>query len=58
MQVPSENLLKMCNGSIGKLMKVNENLEEYNAVESTTKQFSKWENTKCSKNVKPIRDII
>ena len=34
MQVPSENLLKMCNGSIGKLMKVNENLEEYNAVES------------------------
>ena len=39
MQVPSENLLKMCNGSIGKLMKVNENLEEYNAVESTTKNF-------------------
>ena len=39
MQVPSENLLKMCNGSIGKLMKVNENLEEYNAVESTTNNF-------------------
>ena len=39
MQVPSENLLKMCNGSIGKLMKANENLEEYNAVESTTNNF-------------------
>ena len=39
MQVPCENLLKMCNGSIGKLMKVNENLEEYNAVESTTNNF-------------------
>ena len=37
--MPSENLLKMCNGSIGKLMKVNENLEEYNAVESTANNF-------------------
>lgn len=39
LQMPSESLLKMCNGSIGKLMKVNENLEEYSVVESTTNNF-------------------
>lgn len=34
--LPSENLLRMCNGSIGKLNKINQNLDEYKEVEKST----------------------
>lgn len=33
MQNPSNSLLAMCSGSLGKLIKINENVEEYNFVE-------------------------
>ena len=36
---PSDGLLSMCNGSIGKLIKIKENLEEYNEIEKNTKDF-------------------
>ena len=36
---PSDELLSMCNGSIGKLIKIKENLEEYNEIEKNTKDF-------------------
>lgn len=33
---PSDSLLSMCNGSIGKLIKINQNLLEYNEIEKNT----------------------
>ena len=33
---PSDSLLAMCNGSIGKLIKINQNLEEYSEIEKNT----------------------
>lgn len=36
---PSENILKTCNGSLGKLIKINENLEEYNKIDDVTNKF-------------------
>lgn len=36
MQQPSQNILNMCNGSFGKLAKINESLEEYNQIEKIT----------------------
>ena len=33
---PSKNILNLCNGSLGKLIKINENLEEYNQIEKIT----------------------
>ena len=32
-------LLEMCNGSIGKLIKVSKNVDEYNKIEEATKNF-------------------
>lgn len=39
MQKPSDNLLKMCNGSIGKLVKINQELEAYNEIEKSTNEL-------------------
>ena len=36
MSEPSDSLLSMCNGSIGKLIKINQNLLEYNEIEKNT----------------------
>lgn len=36
MTKPSESLLAMCNGSIGKLIKINQNLDEYSEIEKNT----------------------
>lgn len=36
MQNPSDNILSMCNGSIGKLIKINEDIEDYNQIEQIT----------------------
>lgn len=36
MENPSDNLLAMSNGSIGKLIKINQNLEEYSEIEKNT----------------------
>lgn len=36
MENPSDNLLAMSNGSIGKLIKINQNLEEYSEIENNT----------------------
>lgn len=36
MKKPSDSLLKMCNGSIGKLIKINQNVEEYKNIEENT----------------------
>lgn len=36
MENPSNSLLTMCNGSIGKLIKINQNLEEYSEIEKNT----------------------
>lgn len=35
-QMPSENILKLCAGSLGKLAKISENLSLYNEVENAT----------------------
>lgn len=39
MEKPSASLLTMCNGSIGKLIKIKQNLEEYNIVEQDIKNL-------------------
>lgn len=39
MEKPSASLLTMCNGSIGKLIKIKQNLEEYNIVEQDIKDL-------------------
>ena len=36
---PSESLLAMCNGSIGKLIKMSQNIEEYNEIEKSTNEL-------------------
>ena len=36
---PSKNILNLCNGSLGKLIKINENLEEYNQIEKITEKM-------------------
>lgn len=36
MENPSDSLLTMCNGSIGKLIRINHNLEEYSNIEKNT----------------------
>lgn len=36
---PSDTLLKMCNGSIGKLIKINQSLEEYSQIEKSTNEL-------------------
>ena len=36
----SSNILEMCNGSIGKLEKINENIEEYNLLEKATNKLT------------------
>lgn len=36
MENPSNSLLTMCNGSIGKLIKINQNLAEYSEIEKNT----------------------
>lgn len=39
MDQPSSSLLTMCNGSIGKLIKINQNIEEYSEIEKNTNDF-------------------
>lgn len=36
---PSQSILELCSGSIGKLIKINENIEEYNQVEEITQNM-------------------
>lgn len=36
MDRPSTNILRLCNGSLGKLIKINESLEEYKQIEKIT----------------------
>lgn len=38
-QNPSKNILNMCNGSLGRLEKIKENLEEYNQIEHITENL-------------------
>lgn len=37
--ISSQNILEMCNGSIGKLEKINENIEEYDLLENATNKL-------------------
>ena len=39
MPKPSENILKACNGSLGRLININEDLEEYNQIDLATDKF-------------------
>lgn len=48
---PSENILKACNGSLGKLIKINEDLEEYNQIDIVTNKF-------INREIKNIVDML
>lgn len=37
--IASQNLLEMCGGSIGKLEKINENIDDYNSLELATNKL-------------------
>lgn len=51
MENPSDNLLAMSNGSIGKLIKINQNLEEYSEIEKNT-------NSLINGNISNIVELI
>lgn len=38
-QKPSQSILELCNGSIGRLIKINDNIEEYNQIDVITKDM-------------------
>ena len=50
MSNPSKNILNMCGGSIGKLQKINESIEEYNKIEQITNNMLQRPNKKHSRN--------
>ena len=51
MSNPSKNILNMCGGSIGKLQKINESIEEYNKIEQITNNMLQRPNKKHCRNV-------